>query len=125
MHMAVGMIRRKQNIPMANYIQNVCSIMSVNCLLDLTLLPYFENIFACFLYVSVFFVFSSKIDYFTEPQCQDNEIALRLAKRLTFATYIKTAIRQNRPYRVKDRRYNIEINKKIKLYSLGLWQKCR
>ena len=49
MHVAIGMIRRKQNIPVANYIQkNVCSIISVNCLLDLTLLPYFENIFVCF-----------------------------------------------------------------------------
>ena len=51
MHMAIGMIRRKQNTPMATYIQkNVCSIISVNCLLDLTLLPYFENIFVCFLW---------------------------------------------------------------------------
>jgi len=47
-----------QNIPVVNYIQkNVCSIISVNCLLDVTLLPYFENmvlswhgIFVCFLW---------------------------------------------------------------------------
>ena len=39
----------KRNIPVVNYIQkNVCSIISVNCLLDLTLLPYFQNIFVCF-----------------------------------------------------------------------------
>jgi len=49
MHMTRGMIRRKRNIPVVNYIQkNVCSIMSVNCLLDLISLPYFENIFCMF-----------------------------------------------------------------------------
>jgi len=38
MHTKTGMIRRKQNIAVVNYIQkNMCSIMSVNCLLDLTL----------------------------------------------------------------------------------------
>jgi len=43
------MVRRKQNIPVVNYIQkNVCSIMSVNCLLELTLLPYVENIYCMF-----------------------------------------------------------------------------
>jgi len=45
MDMTTGMVRRKQNISVVNYIQkNVCSIISVNCLLDLTLLPYFENV---------------------------------------------------------------------------------
>ena len=45
--MARGMVRRKRNLPVVNYIQkNVCSIISVNCLLDLTLLPYFKNILA-------------------------------------------------------------------------------
>jgi len=31
MHMTIGMVRRKRNVPIVNYIQkNVCSTMSVN-----------------------------------------------------------------------------------------------